>query len=88
MRKIVMTSLFCERQRESDGQLYSSANVTMLLAVPAVTASSVCTYWALKLIFSAAPALLAVIRLSTGKLLASLILTPVPAAGAGALLLP
>ena len=30
-----------------------------LLAVPAVTASSVCTYWALKLIFSAAPALLA-----------------------------
>ena len=38
--------------------------------------------------FSAAPALLAVIRLSTGKLLASLILTPVPAAGAGALLLP
>ncbi|SQI97302.1 Uncharacterised protein [Klebsiella oxytoca] len=60
----------------------------MLLAVPAVTASSVWTYWALKLIFSALPALLALIRFSTGRLLASLILTLVPAAGAGALLLP
>ncbi|STW68094.1 Uncharacterised protein [Klebsiella pneumoniae] len=50
----------------------------MLLAVPAPTVASVCTYWALKLIASAVPALAPVTLFRIGKLLASLILTLVP----------
>lgn len=60
----------------------------MLLAVPAPTVASVCTYWALKLIASAVPALALVTLFRIGKLLASLILTLVPSGTAAPGLLP
>ena len=60
----------------------------MLSAVPAVTVASVCTYWALKLMASAVPALLPVTLFRIGKLLASLILTLVPSDTAAPGLLP
>ena len=63
--------------------MYSSAKVARALARPGVTVSPVCTYRAVKLMLSAAAALLAVMCFSTGRLLETFIFTSLPADGAG-----